>query len=138
MQYTGLLGECMFYHWLFGVDPPLNGDGFDGGFDMIYRGEKIDVKTMGRSVDARLHYVNNFVASQADYDCDIFVFCSINKKTGEFQMCGYLPKHQFLKKADYFCEGQARKRDDGTELELEADMYEISNNDLIDIAYLKF
>ena len=137
-QYTGLLGECMFHHWLFGEFPALDKEGFDGGFDMMYRGERIDVKTMGRKVDSKVFYANNFVAAQMNHGCDLLVFCSINKVTSRFQMCGYLPKPQFLKKASFHEKGATRKRDDGTDLELRADMFEIGNNHLIDIEYLKF
>ena len=137
-QYTGLLGECMFHHWLFGELPVIDKARFDGGFDMIYKEKKIDVKTMGRNVDSKVYYANNFVASQMNFECDILVFCSINKKTSRFQMCGFLPKSEFLKKAVRYDKGAIRKRDDGTELKLGADMFEIGNNHLIDIEYLKF
>ena len=136
-QYTGLLGEVMFHYWLFGYYPDLSDNGFDGGFDMEYLGEKIDVKTMGRNTDVKMHYANNFQACQMDYESDIVVFCSINKKENMFQICGYLPKRLLQKKGELHHAGTMRHRSDGSSFVLKDDTYEINNIDLIPIHYLK-
>ena len=78
-QFVGLVGEIIIKR-LFGLDHEFK-NGFDGGFDFVYKGLKIDVKTMGRNVDVKDYFVNNFVAHQKQFDCDIYIFCSLNKKT---------------------------------------------------------
>ena len=65
-QYTGLLGENMF-KTIIGLYPTFE-DGFDGGYDIGLNGKKVDVKTMGRSVDPKPHYVNNFISYQEHFD----------------------------------------------------------------------
>ena len=53
---------------------------------------------MARNVDMRDNYVHNFVGYQKDRPCDILLFNSMNKQTKTAQICGWLPKEQFLKK----------------------------------------
>ncbi len=135
-QFTGLVGEVMFkFHLTKQIHLP-DSFGFDGGYDMIYQDKKIDVKTMGRNVLVRPSFVNNFVASQLGYEAEIIVFCSINKKVSIFEICGYLPKSLFEKKAELYQAGTKRTRDDGTTFECAADMYEVNMHDLIDINFL--
>jgi len=127
-QYIGLLGEYMTALIL---ELPVEFiEGFDGGYDLLYKGYKIDVKTMGRTVDPKPHYVNNFLGYQEDLDCDILMFTSINKKTSTYTLCGWIFKSEFLEKAKYFPIGAKRKRDDGSELTVQAPLYEITNNQL--------
>jgi len=75
-------------------------------------------------------YVHNFVGYQKDRDNDVLLFNSINKKTGKVQICGWLSKEDFLKKASFFDKGSERKRTDGTTFITQAPLYEIENNKL--------
>ena len=127
-QYVGLIGENMVRNYL-GL-PYSFSVGFDGGYDFIFNGNKVDVKTMGRSVDPKSHYVNNFVAYQREFDCDIFYFTSINKKTSTISLCGWIWKKDFILEASYFEKDSTRKRDDGTTFKTQAPLYEISNDKL--------
>ena len=77
-QFVGLIGEVLTKK-LFKKQHKFE-NGFDGGYDFIHRTKKVDVKTMGRNVDVKMNYVNNFIGFQSHFDCDIYVFCSINKK----------------------------------------------------------
>lgn len=127
-QYVGLLGEMM-------ISDMFNGEyklksGFDGGFDLIINGRKVDVKTMGRNVDVKMNYVNNFIGFQSHFNCDIYIFCSINKRKSELTMCGWVTKQELFDRADYYPKGTIRTRDDGSSFEFKADTYEIKNIDL--------
>jgi hypothetical protein len=127
-QYLGLLGEYMTALIL--QLPVEFKPGFDGGYDLLYNGYKIDVKTMGRTVDPKPHYVNNFLGYQEKLECDLLMFCSINKKTSVYTLCGWIFKTEFLEVADYFPIGEKRKRDDGSVLTIQAPLYEIKNSQL--------
>lgn len=127
-QYVGLLGEYTV-KGLLGIDyEELSG--FDGGYDLIIKGARVDIKTMGRTVDPQDHYVNNFIAYQQDFDCDYYIFCSINKTTSILTICGYQDKRTLLEIADFFPEGSVRYRDDGSKFKMKAPTYEIKNSDL--------
>ena len=107
-QFVGLIGEIMVVN-LFGLEYKFS-QGFDGGFDFIYKGKRIDVKTMGRTVDPKPYFVNNFIAFQKDFNCDYYIFTSLNKKTNELTICGYLSKEDLLKKSTLYKKGTKRTR----------------------------
>lgn len=130
-QYVGLLGETVVKKYL-GIDTKFS-NGFDGGFDLKHKGMKVDVKTMGRMVNPKPYYVNNFIAYQSDFKCDAYVFCSINKKTSELTLCGWVTKKELLERAELYEEGTVRTRTDGTTFILKAPTYEIQNDKLNDI-----
>lgn len=127
-QFVGLLGENMFR--MINDLPPKFVKGFDGGYDLIFMGQKTDVKTMGRRVDPKPHYVNNFVGYQKDFDCDLYVFCSINKSTNTFWICGYTDKQTLLTESNFYEKGERRYRDDGSYFINKAPLYEIENTKL--------
>ena len=127
-QFVGLIGEIMVVN-LFGLEYKFS-QGFDGGFDFIYKGKRIDVKTMGRTVDPKPYFVNNFIAFQKDFNCDYYIFTSLNKKTNELTICGYLSKEDLLKKSTLYKKGTKRTRTNGTSFILKADTYEIENFNL--------
>lgn len=127
-QYTGIVGECML-HKALDKDLP----NYDNGSlieDLKINGKKVDVKTMARNVDMRDFYVHNFVGYQKDRENDVLLFNSINKKTGNVQICGWLPKKIFLERASFFDKGSERKRTDGTSFITKAPLYEIENKQL--------
>ena len=124
-QFVGLVGENMFR--IINDLPPKFDDKFDGGHDLIWMGRKTDVKTMGRRVDPKPHYVSNFIGYQKDFDCELYVFCSINKSTNTFWICGYTDKDTLLKEASFYEKGVRRYRDDGSYFVNRAPLYEIEN-----------
>jgi hypothetical protein len=127
-QFVGLIGEIMVVN-LFGLEYKFS-QGFDGGFDFIYKGKRIDVKTMGRTVEPKPYFVNNFIAFQKDFNCDYYIFTSLNKKTNELTICGYLSKEDLLKKSTLYKKGTKRTRTNGTSFILKTDTYEIENFNL--------
>ena len=127
-QYTGIVGECMV-HLAMGEDMPR----YDSGSlieDLKINNKKVDVKTMARNVDMRDFYVHNFVGYQKDRDNDVLLFISINKTTGNVQICGWLDKKKFLEQASFFDKGSVRKRTDGSTFVTRAPLYEIENKNL--------
>jgi hypothetical protein len=128
-QLTGIIGQSVVME-LFGLGYVDGSKGFDNGVDIIYQDMKIDVKTMGRTTDMRDYYVHNFVGLQKDYNNDIYIFCSLNKKSNELTICGWLNKTELFEKANFFKKGQIRTRSNGTEFKTFSDLYEIDNNAL--------
>ena len=136
-QMVGLFGQLTIYDLLKIDTPKFEQDKFDGGFDIIVNQRKIDIKTMGRSVDIKDHYVHNFIALQKNYENDLYIFCSYNKKRKVIQVCGWIDKEEFFKKCNFFKKGEKRYRDDGSYFLTKADLYEIKNSDLIIINNLE-
>ena len=127
-QYTGILGECVVHQALDKELPT-----YDSGSlieDLTINNTTVDVKTMARNVDMQDNYVHNFVGYQKDSPCDVLLFNSINKKTRTAEICGWLPKSEFLKKADFFDKGSTRTRFDGTSFVTKAPLYEIKQEKL--------
>ena len=106
----------------------------DGGVDFEVFGLKLDIKTMGRTVPPQLNYVNNFMASQMKFSVDGYVFASFNKTNNKLSICGWIPKEEFMQRADFYAKGTNRTRDDNTGFFVKADMYEISNSRLFNRA----
>ena len=110
--------------------PPLIPNGFDGGYDIEWNGYKVDIKSMERKVNPRLDYVNNFVDVQRNHQADAFMFCSVNTRTKNLWVCGWITKEEFMEKATLYKKGEYRTRADGTSFQLDADNWEIQNNRL--------
>lgn len=127
-QYVGILGELAVKQ-IFKGNTNID-DGFDGGFDFEHKDLKIDVKTMGRQVDPRPEFVNNFIAYQKDLKAEAFIFCSLNKRSSELFLVGWITKDDLLEKAEKYKKGTERTRSDGTTFKLKAPTYEIKNEDL--------
>ena len=135
-QYVGLLGEYAVKQYL-GMPIEFSG-GFDGGFDMAdIDGRKWDVKTMGRMVDPKPYYANNLIGSQLKYDCDYYLFCSLNKRTSVLTLCGYIDTALFKKVAYFTPKGQNVYRDDGTKFKMKTDTWNIINSDLSSVLGLQ-
>ena len=127
-QYTGVLGECDV-HQMWDRELPTYQDG-NLLEDLVINDLTVDVKTMARNVDMQDNYVHNFVGYQKDRECDVLLFNSINKKTREAQICGWLPKKEFLDRANFYDKGSTRTRFDGTSFVTKAPLYEIEQHKL--------
>lgn len=132
MQEVGILGQICLAD-LLSLPRPSGDNGFDGGFDFIINNKKVDVKTMGRTVDVKNHYVHNFVGYQLKYDCQYYIFLSYNYKNNKLTICGLVPKKKFEEKSILYKLGDTRVRDDGTTFLTRAPMYEIFQSDLCQI-----
>lgn len=131
-QLTGIIGQCAIME-KFGLGLINGATGFDDGEDINYKGLVVDVKTMGRTVDVRPNFVNNFIGLQLKFNTDLFIFCSLNKKNYELTVCGWIPKSLFLEEASFYPKGSIRTRTDGTSFRTFADLYEIENTKLINV-----
>lgn len=132
MQETGILGQICLAD-LLGLPRPSGESGFDGGVDFVIDGANVDIKTMGRTVDVKHHYVHNFIGYQLKYDCEYYIFASYNSHLEKLQICGIVSKEEFLNKATHYKIGDKRYRDDGTYFFSRAPLYEIKQSDLNDI-----
>lgn len=129
-QLTGLIGESIV-RTLFEKSLPDGSKGFDGGYDLVIYGKRFDVKTMGRKTDFKSYYVNNFISSQAEYECDAYIFCSLNIINGILTVIGWISKEEFSRFRKFYPKGTLRVRSDGSMFETFADMYEIDSYDLM-------
>jgi hypothetical protein len=137
-QLTGMIGEVIVFKFLTGGYPDLkNKVGFDGGIDINYKTHTIDVKTMGRKTWVKPEFVNNFIALQKKYKCDIIIFCSLNKKEKVLEICGWIYKNELETKGKFYRKGETRSRTDGTTIIVSTDNYEIENKELYDINDIK-
>jgi len=130
-QFVGLVGEILTKK-VFGIKHKFE-KGYDGGFDFQYKNKRIDVKTMSRTVDMKDHYIHNFIAYQKDYNCDAYIFNSINKKTNTLTICGWVTKEELKEKSSFYKKGSIRERTDGSTFAMKTDTYEIKNNMLNNI-----
>lgn len=135
-QFVGILGQTIIADIL-QLERPKGETGFDGGYDLIINNKKVDIKTMGRTVPVKEHYVHNFIGYQLKYEVDYLLFLSYNKRNNIMTICGYIPKDEFLIKANFYPRGAKRTRDDGTSFYSKAPLYEIGQNDLYPINNIK-
>lgn len=128
-QIVGIIGQTVVQD-LLGLAWPEGSNGFDNGVDLILNNKKVDVKTMGRTVEMRDYFVHNFIALQLNYDVDILIFCSFNKRTNKLTICGFINKNDLHEKARFFKKGEERRRSDGSTFKLFTDLYEIPQSQL--------
>lgn len=129
-QLIGVMGENLFR---FAVGLPFMEyrEWHDNGVDCEVHDIRLDVKTMGRTTEPQLHYANNLVAKQINFDVDGYVFMSINRQAGySATVCGWLPKPTFMERAILHPKGSERMRGDGSSFQTKSDMYEIRNDQL--------
>jgi hypothetical protein len=127
-QYTGIIGECIIYKLLNrGLPNYDNGSLIE---DILINNKKVDIKSMGRKSDIKDFYAHNVSAYQKDRPNDVYLFNSVNKNTGTVQICGWLSKEDFFKKAILKQKGDGRPRSDGTTMMLKSPNYEVQNKQL--------
>jgi len=126
-QYVGVISENTVRSYLgFNLIQPK---GFDGGYDILYNGLKLDIKSMNRTVDPKPEYINNVFDVQIKYNCDGYIFTSLNKKDKTLTICGWITKKDFINKAILYKKGTIRNRG-GSTFKLKADNWEILNSQL--------
>ena len=137
-QLVGLVGEMESNYLLKGFYPDLKekGKGFDGGFDIVLKNYKIDVKSMERKVYTKPHYANNFPRLQDHYNPDILLFTSINKSTYKIEFCGWIWKKELNEKSILYEKGSVRKRGHNDIMVVKEDNYEVLCSDVRDIRKL--
>lgn len=138
-QEVGLIGELIVHHYLHNKYLNLSEklDGFDGGYDILLKDKKIDVKTMERKSYVRPNFVNNFYIMQEGHDAEIIVFCSYHNLDNIIEICGWLPKSELQTRGIFYAAGTKRNRTDGSSFTFRQDNYEVEVKDLDDIDSLK-
>lgn len=122
-QLVGMLAQTVLADYLKQPRPDTS-EGFDGGYDYIINGKKVDVKCMSRKGYVIGNYVHNLIAYQKNYDVDYYIFTSLNTTTNELEVCGVINKEQFFSKADLYEKGTVRHKGK-TVFTLEAPTYEL-------------
>ena len=128
-QLIGILAENMVRQYLGHRLVQPNNEFFDGGWDIIYKGLRADVKSMNRKVDTKPYYVNNVYDVQLNHNSEAYIFTSLNTKKSNLSICGWVTKKQFVERAKFYKKGTMRERGNGP-FPLEADNWEIENKDL--------
>lgn len=138
-QKVGLLGELVTHEYLHGNMPDLNEklDGFDGGCDIMFRGYRIDVKTMERNSYVKPDFVNNFYILQEQQQADLLVFCSYHATDQVLEICGWMPKKELARRGTFYAAGTKRMRTNSTSFHFRQDNYEVENKALDDMDSLK-
>ena len=134
-QLTGLVGEISLLKYLEKPMPVFKE--YYVGYDVVLNDSKLDIKTMGRTVPMQSHFVHNLLALQKNNKSDGYIFCSLNVMDHRLDVCGYIFKDDFFKKASLFKEGQMRTRDNGTKFKIFSDLYEIKNEDIKEVSSRK-
>lgn len=137
-QLAGMIGESVVKKYLTGQHARFHESqgGFDGGFDIRFKGMLIDVKTMTRTVDVREYFVNNVVKYQLRYKANHFVFASYNKNKNVLEVCGHIDKSRLIECGERFVKGSTRKRSDGSLMIVKEDLIEVRNDQLNNISTL--
>ena len=137
-QFVGLIGETEAFKLLKCYYPDLyaKADGFDGGVDIFHNGQTIDVKTMARTYRTWHTNVANFSAYQVKSDCDVLLFCSINKSSYQIEFCGWIYKVELKSKADFHKKGSVIPRGRSGNFKVISDLYEVKHTYLRNIREL--
>lgn len=135
-QAVGLACELEVHNYLLGYYPILQNNGFDGGFDLILNGLKIDIKAMERKSYVKHNYVNNFFMLQENYNVDVLVFCSFHSVDRIIELCGWIYKKELKVLSKFYKAGTVRTRFNGTSFKLREDNYEIEMRNLKQIDLL--
>lgn len=132
-QLTGIIGQSVIMNF-FDMGFVDGSSGFDKGVDLVVNNKTIDVKTMGRTTDVKKSYTNNFLKLQDYFKTEIYIFCSYHKDKKELTVCGWIAKEEFIQKRRFYPKGSIRTRFDKTTFTTFADLYEIDNYFLNDVA----
>ena len=124
-QLVGIISENTIRKHL-GYDLMKPNSGFDGGFDIIYKGLKLDIKSMRRKHKPLESYVSNIFDDQKKHNCDGYIFTSLSTEDKTLTICGWINKDDFYKKATLYKKGTKRFRGNDT-FNLRADNWEILN-----------
>jgi hypothetical protein len=135
-QYIGILGQIVLADIL-EINRIKGNEGFDEGIDFVINNKKVDVKTMGRTVDVRSHFVHNFIGYQMKYVTDYYIFQSYNRIKNELSICGFVSKNELIDRSLFYEKGTIRYRDDGSSFINKAPLYEIKQMDLNPINNVK-
>lgn len=109
-------------------------DMWDGGFDFKLMHEKIDVKSVSRTVAPQPHYEARVISDQLRYDVQIYLFTSYNHRRNELTICGWLTKDLFMQRARRYKRGDVITRDDGSSFVCRLDTHQIYYHQLNGLA----
>ena len=126
-QFIVILSENMVRQYL--GHELIEPKGFDGGYDIIYKDLKTDIKSMNRTVDPIPSYINNVFDVQLKHESEAYIFTSLNTKKKNLSICGWVSKEDFRKKASFYPKGTIRMRGPKP-FPLRADNWEIKNEHL--------
>lgn len=106
-QLVGMLAQTVVADYI-RQPRPIASTGFDGGYDYIINGKKVDVKCMARKSDMYGDFVHNLIGYQKKYDVDYYLFTNLNTKTNTLQICGVISKQDFFNNARFYPIGTSR------------------------------
>jgi hypothetical protein len=108
----------------------------DYWYDLIYKGETIEVKTKRRTWDPMMFYDVSVAKTSTHQQPDRYAFISITGKWGidgrkvkNIWLCGFMDRDEFFKKARFMRRG---KTDKSNGFKTHADMYNLEIGELHD------
>ena len=130
-QLTGVVAENAVRKYL-GLELMKLKNGYDGGFDVIYKGYKTDIKSMNRKDFIKPYYVHNVLDCQIkkNVNCEAFIFTNLIRKKRILQICGFIKKNDFIKLATLYLKGTQRFKGKGSFF-IDSDNWELKQEDLI-------
>lgn len=134
-QVIGVIVEWAIHYLLLGYYPEKN-NGFDGGYDFIYNGRYVDVKTRIKPRFNRPNDWNSFFTCQMKHKADTIIFCSYNSEEGLIEVCGWIDKSEIVKIGKFWPAGSKRDLGNGKVLTLRLEEYQLFNYQLNDIKTL--
>jgi len=128
-QFIGVVAENTIRHYL-DIELMKPKGGFDGGWDIIYKGLKTDIKCTDRVSYPKLHFANNIWQEQVKYKNEAYIFSSLHYTDKVLTICGWIDKEDFKKRAVFYKKGTIRKKDNGDTFPCKGDYWEILNSEL--------
>jgi len=113
MQLSGVIGQNAVL-WMLGMPLMKHQQGYDGGYDLVLDGVRVDVKTQTRKVTVKEVMVANFVDDQRRLNAQAYIFTSYNWVKQIVTVCGWAPKNWLFERAEFHKKGDLRYRSDGT------------------------
>lgn len=130
-QFSGLLGENVVRK-LLGFEYVNGSEGFDGGFDVVFKDQKADVKTRRKPFEPELSDWFDVPLSQINYKSQIFIFCSHNFHKDIVSVMGWIYKDDFTKNAMLFKKGTLHTYENGTTFVARYDSFRLQAKNLND------
>lgn len=126
-QVAGKLGEVIVADAL-KLPRPEPVQGHDGGVDFTVFGQRVDLKTLVRTVWPSPEYQHNIPAPQignALLKPDVYLFGELNKKARNYHLVGWCWAKDFTTIATLHAKGTTKTRRDGTKLTFPVETWEV-------------
>ena len=99
-QFLGMICENTVRDY-YGVELSKPSEGWDGGWDFMWKGMKTDVKSTAYKGKPKTNHRYRVIEDQMRYDAECFIFAYFNELERIVSITGWITKDDFLKKSVY-------------------------------------